>query len=117
MREIEFRAWYNDGESRTNMFYVGDKFGTNKSMECCAYKMQGQPVTLMQYTGLKDKAGKKIFEGDRLKYELDGEYREFIVKWNDYWAGFTYEDKDTEDNEFPEDWPYPEIIGNIYEGK
>jgi len=65
MREIKFRAWHESKNGQV-MLQVGDKQGTTHPLDCCFYAMQGQPVTLMQYTGLKDKNGKEIFEGDIL---------------------------------------------------
>ena len=53
MREIKFRAWV-DGEKMINDVgnNLGYYLGTKDSCE------------LMQYTGLKDKNGKEIYEGD-----------------------------------------------------
>lgn len=55
MREIKFRAW--DGEKMgwvpIKAVQVGDYL-----------EMEGTTLTLMQYTGLKDKNGKEIYEGD-----------------------------------------------------
>ena len=66
MREIKFRSWHTEDKV---MLQVGDKYGTTNLLDCCVYFMQGQPVELMQYTGLKDKNGKDIYEGDILVVE------------------------------------------------
>lgn len=62
-REIEFRAWYEYDDEKV-MLQIGDDYGTSHPLDCCNYQLEGQPVTLMQYIGRKDKDGSKIFEGD-----------------------------------------------------
>ena len=52
MREIKFRAWlYIDGSMQYEGLFGAEKFG-------------GRDCEIMQYTGLKDKHGKEIYEGD-----------------------------------------------------
>lgn len=70
MREIKFRAW--DGyhmidpfcELRGSRFW-GEDLTNTKYFE---------PIAIMQYTGLKDRNGKEIYEGDivNISYMLSG---------------------------------------------
>lgn len=77
MREIKFRAW---NYKINKMFKVGDKFGTTHDLDCVQYFKEGQSVVLLQYTGLKDKDGKEIYEGDVIKQTFQNHYWLYEVK-------------------------------------
>lgn len=62
MREIKFRAWFKN-DVVEQMLY--DK----NPGDCLVWKNQGQDIeSIMQYTGLKDKNGKEIYEGDIVEF-------------------------------------------------
>lgn len=103
-REIKFRAW-ND---------------VKKRMEHDVYK---EYRNLMQYTGLKDKNGVEIYEGDILYFTVfdhndhDTQYKG-VVQW--VAEGACYDIVINEENGFELGWTHAqdaelEVIGNIYE--
>ena len=75
------------------------------------------PETVGQYTGLTDKRGTKIFEGDIVKfYNGDGEYSPYEVRWQD--SGFSVLMNGNPDlfDELDDFFSRRcEIIGNIYD--
>jgi len=126
MREIKFRAWDHKTKQMLPVWSIGWKAWEgkpeNKSiinyvelvadiMDGAIKRLDGE-VELMQFTGLHDKNGKEIYEGDilscieRIKIGMDEPWKDkktiSEVKWtNDgYYLTFV-RDK--------------EIIGNIYE--
>ena len=116
MREIKFRAWdkkYNEMIPDLICFYKDGGISHNNHFNSDispfrGYMWDSRNLEVMQYTGLKDKNGKEIYEGDIVK----GNYLKGIgvVEWNDKFCKFDISHKM---NITPSD--ECEVIGNIYE--
>ncbi len=119
---LRFRAWhktweemgkvkrirFDDDANVTTVLFIGKDFGVNAKID---------EFELMQSTGLHDKNGKEIFEGD-IVLVLDSPYTVFYDnekgsyrlkphddRWNvDYMSNFSH------GGNF-------EVVGNIYENK
>jgi len=107
MREIKFRVWSNNIMSDLDLFHNGD-----------VLDLMDSPT--MQYTGLKDKNKKEIYEGDILSYNdnlsMTDEINEVIV---DRTGAYKVNDARTDVFKRPVYAVHEvsEIIGNIYENK
>ena len=116
MREIKFRAW----RFKKFMDYIDLNILTCNTIGLI---QGGDRSELMQYTGLKDKNGKEIYEGDivRLSFQKDNPAgvqddrwykRVATVEWAKDYAGFNpfcYQEH------YQNEAGLLEVIGDIYE--
>jgi uncharacterized phage protein (TIGR01671 family) len=115
-REIKFRAWLLERKMWLNWgFSVDETQGTVYDSDLAEYS-NGKDVVLIQYTGLKDKNGKEIYEGDIVKAQ-DGVWN---VEIRDLEEGvFLTNDVQKRASIEHADGDYclreTEVIGNIYE--
>lgn len=122
MREIKFRAWDKENKKMmkvSSLSLENKEIAVRENGTYHFFRMKN--LELMQYTGLKDKNGKEIYEGDIVLIKLDetstwhktvvgfkkGAFIADLIDKEDYvyifHHGFTGDDF--------------EIIGNVYENK
>ena len=115
---IKFRAWHNElGRmmSISDMWFNVDslgEIGLNDAVMNDYITVYPDEIKLMQSTGLKDKNGKEIFEGDIVSIDTD----EFDLLFIKYESGIYWLMDDEECVEHLSDYyKYVSIVGNIYE--
>lgn len=131
-REIKFRAWHkklNEMFRVKEIYFMASVGGLDKEEN--SYTFPIEDIELMQFTGLLDKSGKEIYEGDIIKYSLHettslarivkfGEWPDcdissywgwgfLYTSFNEYWKTLdVYNDEIINEHEYI-------VIGNIYE--
>jgi uncharacterized phage protein (TIGR01671 family) len=115
---FKFRAWWKPNYRKPIMLYDVEKTydfmrGEPESIcaDCFGEVLEDEDYIVMQCTGLKDKNGKLIYEGDIIKETLTDFINEEIitvVKWDKLNATYNLENSQNCERE---------VIGNIYENK
>lgn len=120
-----FRAWHNElGRmmSIKNMWFQNsriEELELNDAVMNDCITAYPDEIELMQSTGLFDRNGKEIFEGDIVDYKG----REAVVKWHGSYASFIYrfvdglQERNSEWHPLFLAYYHFEVIGNIYENK
>lgn len=129
-REIKFRAWDERNKKMMTSHLI---WGENTvCLDGIMYESTSESThlddisVLMQYTGLKDKNGVEIYEGDILTDDISHRNINTVVRFgqhmtsDDYYAspanGWFLEGDDKDGRSLTEDMQLDyEVIGNIYE--
>ena len=135
MREILFRGKTEKGEWVEGFYTKGFRYPDEEELHDMIYSFLADeennewrfynakviPETIGQFTGLTDKNGKKIFEGDIVKIRrayLNAGYEEdcfYKVDWHKYWNGWALINiKDTQSC-YLDNVIQGEVIGNIHD--
>lgn len=122
MRDLEFRVWEEREKEYDTWSYILDENGNlfrnaYGALICCDKK----DYIVERYTGLKDKNGKKIYEGDIVTFMVERfnnvtlgfeseDWHTAVVEWNQDDACYSFMVRDV-----PFSVRYEaEVIGNIH---
>lgn len=108
MREIKFRVWDKLNKEMNNIESIN--FQERRVYKNDVSYLNFNNTELMQCTGLKDKNGKEIYEGDILFESFREEYLKVVFENGSFRAeadGYSLDLEDYDD--------ICEVVGNIYE--
>ncbi len=127
-REIKFRGWNKVDKEMIEIWDINfkDGYAGAENKDGGVYDIDNKDIELLQFTGLLDKNGKQIYEGDIVKntatfHDLDSLCESFLtdklffeIYWCEGEAQFRMKNDEIEQH-FNLSGRTLEVIGNIFE--
>ena len=115
MRSFKFRAWHAGNERKTGGFYKGHEpkmLYDIKAGDSLRWLAEGQNITdVMQSTGILDKNGVEVYEGDVVR-NWQGGWNVVVYKAPAFEATVAADQSCSYSMEW---WSSVEVIGNVHE--
>lgn len=120
MRETKFRAWFKEEKKMYGVSEIHFSSEGIKYIVCCDLETYDRPyfyvdlkdIELIEHTGLKDKNGVEIYEGDIVKSIYGEIYDVFFAS-----GGYMLSNFENEFNLTDSHTDKLEVIGNVWEHK
>lgn len=118
MREIKFRVWHKGKKIISEVFGIDilhkEIFFSNDDVDYCEIS-DFKYIELMEYTGLKDKNNKEIYEGDILFESFGEKYYKVVFENGSFRAEFEVDFEEYYFDLIDVVAQNCEVVGNIYE--